>query len=319
MDDGGMFAELQMLTPLVPTREVYFVRSRKQLSAEQWAIVDVSIDKVEDNIDASLVKCTKRPSGCIIQDNSNCHCKVTWIEHFECRKRAVVRSILVFGIPTSAGRKSILKLGQRMRRSFCHAIGASSYNTWNKVTTKTGEDITVSSRKNLHNPGEPLGVIVCAVSSIWLPVSLNLLFDFLRDEARRHEWDIMSNGGSVKCIANLAKGQDQGNAVTVQASSPLPIREFSRTKIWIFSLWIISIIQIESCLSVSDNEVQREQHDVTQATLPYYLQVSPFFPTGSSRVGKRKEHQFRRRLFAHNSLPDLNKQLLICQTNHGIS
>ncbi|KAI9161837.1 hypothetical protein LWI28_021188 [Acer negundo] len=47
-----MFAEMQMLTPLVPTREVYFVRYCKQISAEQWAIVDVSIDKVEENIDA---------------------------------------------------------------------------------------------------------------------------------------------------------------------------------------------------------------------------------------------------------------------------
>lgn len=71
-----MFAELQMLTPMVPTREVYFVRYCKQLSGEQWAIVDVSIDKVEDNIDASLVKCRKRPSGCIIEDKTNGHCKV---------------------------------------------------------------------------------------------------------------------------------------------------------------------------------------------------------------------------------------------------
>ncbi|PNY17363.1 homeobox-leucine zipper protein GLABRA 2-like, partial [Trifolium pratense] len=70
-----MFAELQMLTPMVPTREVYFVRYCKQLSGEKWAIVDVSIDKVEDNIDASLVKCRKRPSGCIIEDKSNGHCK----------------------------------------------------------------------------------------------------------------------------------------------------------------------------------------------------------------------------------------------------
>jgi len=65
-----------MLTPMVPTREVYFVRYCKQLSGEKWAIVDVSIDKVEENIDKSLVKCRKRPSGCIIEDKSNGHCKV---------------------------------------------------------------------------------------------------------------------------------------------------------------------------------------------------------------------------------------------------
>ncbi|GMI78022.1 GLABRA 2 [Hibiscus trionum] len=96
-----MFAELQMPTPLVPTREVYFVRHCKRLNAEQWAIVDVSIDKVEENIDASLVKCRKRPSGCIIQDSSNGHCKVTWIEHLECQKsvvHALYRTVVSSGL-----------------------------------------------------------------------------------------------------------------------------------------------------------------------------------------------------------------------------
>ncbi|CAN1836544.1 Homeobox-leucine zipper protein GLABRA 2 [Linum perenne] len=248
-----MFAEVQMLTPMVATREVYFVRYCKQLSAEEWGIVDVSIDKVEENIDASLVKCRKRPSGCIIHDQSNGHCKVVWVEHLECKKaavnsmyRTIVNSGLAFGakhwvsalqlqcerlvffmatnvptkdstgVATLAGRKSILRLAQRMTSTFCHAIGASSYHTWTKVSSKTGEDIRVSSRKNLNDPGEPFGVIMCAVSSVWLPVPPPALFDFLRDEVRRSEWDIMSNGGPVQSIANLAKGQDRGNAVTIQ-------------------------------------------------------------------------------------------------------
>ncbi|XP_065631740.1 homeobox-leucine zipper protein GLABRA 2 [Quercus suber] len=248
-----MFAELQMLTPMVPTREVYFVRFCKQLSAEQWAIVDVSIEKVEDNIDASLVKCRKRPSGCIIEDKSNGHCKVIWVEHLECQKspvhtmyRTIVNSGLAFGarhwmatlqlqcerlvffmatnvpmkdstgVATLAGRKSILKLAQRMTWNFCRAIGASSYHTWTKVSSKTGEDIRITSRKNLNDPGEPLGVILCAVSSVWLPVSPHVLFDFLRDEAHRSEWDIMSSGGPAQSIANLAKGQDRGNSVAIQ-------------------------------------------------------------------------------------------------------
>ena len=93
----------------------------------------------------------------------------------------------MLGVATLAGRKSILKLAQRMTWSFCHAIGASSFHTWTMVTSKTGEDIRISSRKNLNDPGEPLGVILSAVSSVWLPVSTNVLFDFLRDEARRSE------------------------------------------------------------------------------------------------------------------------------------
>ncbi|PWA97914.1 hypothetical protein CTI12_AA021840 [Artemisia annua] len=58
----AMFAELQMLT-----------ECSKQLNADKWAIVDVSIDNVEKNIDASLARCRKRPSGCIIEDKSKHH------------------------------------------------------------------------------------------------------------------------------------------------------------------------------------------------------------------------------------------------------
>ncbi|XP_044486190.1 homeobox-leucine zipper protein GLABRA 2-like [Mangifera indica] len=280
-----MFAELQMLTPMVPTREVYFVRFCKQISAEQWAIVDVSVDKVEENIDASLVKCRKRPSGCIIEDKSNGHCKVIWVEHLECQKaplhtmyRTIVNSGLAFGarhwmttlrlqcerlvffmatnvptkdstgVATLAGRKSILKLAQRMTWSFCRAIGASSYHTWKKVSGKAGEDIRFSSRKNLNDPGEPLGVILCVVSSVWLPVSPHLLFDFLRDEARRNEWDIMSSGGPAQAIANLAKGQDRGNAVTIQA---MTTKENS--------LWVLQ----DSCTNAYESMVVYAPVDIT--------------------------------------------------------
>ncbi|MED6146752.1 hypothetical protein PIB30_037657 [Stylosanthes scabra] len=233
-----MFAELQMLTPMVASREVYFVRCCKELSDEKWGIVDVSIDKVEDTIDASLLKCRKRPSGCIIEDHSNGHCKVSWVEHWECEKssvhrmyRSIVNNGAAFGarhwistlqlqsqrVATSAGRKSILTLSERMRRSFCHAVGASSFHRWTKVTSKNGEDIRISSRKNLNDHGEPLGVILSAVSSVWLPLSPNLLFHFLRDENHRSQWDIMvtTGGSSVQSIATLAKGQDRGNSVNI--------------------------------------------------------------------------------------------------------
>ncbi|KAK9677101.1 hypothetical protein RND81_11G121200 [Saponaria officinalis] len=248
-----MYAELQMLTPMVPTREVYFVRCCKQLNPEQWAIIDVSIDKLEDTIDASLIKCRKRPSGCVIEDKSNGHCKVTWVEHLECQKttvhslyRSMVNSGVAFGarhwmatlqlqcerlvflmatnvptkdssgVATLAGRKSILKLAQRMTCSFCRALGASSFNAWTKVTTKSGDDVRVASRKNVNNPGEPIGVILCAVFSVWLPLPHTVLFDFLRDDAQRHEWDVMATGCHVQSVANLSKGQDRGNAVSIQ-------------------------------------------------------------------------------------------------------
>lgn len=80
-----------------------------------------------------------------------------------------------------------MKLAQRMNVSFCRAVGASTDHTWTKVLAKEGEGMWVASRKNLSDPGEPIGLIVCAVSSVWLPVSPHVLFDFLREDGRKNE------------------------------------------------------------------------------------------------------------------------------------
>lgn len=245
-----------MLTPMVPTREVYFIRQCKQLSSDRWAIIDVSIDRQQDHGDPSLTgKCRKRPSGCVIQGQNNGHSKVIWVEHLVCKSntvntlyRSIVNSGLAFGakhwiatlkvqcermvffmatnvptkdsirVATLGGRKSILKLTRRMFSNFCRAIGAASYHRWAKVSIRGGDSMRVASRKNLNEAGEPVGVILCAVSSVWLPVSPVALFDFLRDDSQRNEWDIMSNGEQVEPIASLAEGQDRGNSVTLLAT-----------------------------------------------------------------------------------------------------
>ncbi|KAJ3692575.1 hypothetical protein LUZ60_011670 [Juncus effusus] len=246
-----MFAELQMPTPMVPTREFYFIRYSKKISPEKWAILDVSVDKIEKSIDVSLVKFRKNPSGCIIEDQANGHCKVIWVEHTECQKSTIstlYRSIVlngqafgarhwmatlqqqcervVFsmatnvptkdsnGVSTLAGRKSMLKLAHRMTSSFANCIAGSQYKSWQKMM-KGNEEIRFMSRKNINEPGEPEGLIVCAVLSTALHVSPMVLFEFLRDESRRFEWDIMSCGGPIQTIVNLSKGQDRGNSVTV--------------------------------------------------------------------------------------------------------
>ncbi|XP_023513617.1 homeobox-leucine zipper protein GLABRA 2-like [Cucurbita pepo subsp. pepo] len=248
-----MFAELQMLTPVFPPREVYFIRTCKRLSPEKWVVADVSINNVGDSIDSSPSFCRKRPSGCIIEDTSNGHCKVIVLEHWECQKtklrtmyRTIVNSGLIFGarhwmatmqthcewqvfymatnvpmkdstgITTLGGRKSVLRLAQRMTSSVYQAMGASSSHTWTKVQSKIGENIRVASRKNLNDPREPLGLILCAVASVWLPISPKLLFEFLINGSRRIEWDVMLSG-PVETLAVFAKGQNRGNAVTIQA------------------------------------------------------------------------------------------------------
>jgi homeobox-leucine zipper protein len=88
-----MFAEVQTLTPMIPTREFCFARCCKKLAPEKWAIVDVSFDNAGGGADASsLVRCWRNPSGCVIEEQTNGHSKVTWVEHSRCRESAAVPS-----------------------------------------------------------------------------------------------------------------------------------------------------------------------------------------------------------------------------------
>ncbi|XP_062184242.1 homeobox-leucine zipper protein ROC2 [Phragmites australis] len=244
-----MSVEFQVPSPLVPTRESYFVRYCKQNSDGTWAVVDVSLDSLRPS---SVLKCRRRASGCLIQEMPNGYSKVIWVEHVEVDDRSVhniykllVNSGLAFGarrwvgtldrqcerlasvmannIPTSdigvitstEGRKSMLKLAERMVMSFCGGVTASAAHQWTTLSGSGAEDVRVMTRKSVDDPGRPPGIVLNAATSFWLPVPPKRVFDFLRDESSRSEWDILSNGGVVQEMAHIANGRDHGNCVSL--------------------------------------------------------------------------------------------------------
>uniref|UniRef100_A0A803KZ43 Uncharacterized protein n=1 Tax=Chenopodium quinoa TaxID=63459 RepID=A0A803KZ43_CHEQI len=256
-----MHAELQVLSPLVPVRVVNFLRFCKQHAEGVWAVVDVSIDCIRESSGSpTYVNCRRLPSGCVVQDMPNGYSKVTWVEHAEYDEssvhllfRSLVSSGMGFGaqrwittlqrqceclailmssnIPsgehtaiTASGRRSMLKLAQRMTNNFCAGVCASTVHKWNKLNIgNVDEDVRVMTRKSIDDPGEPPGIVLSAATSVWLPVSPQRLFDFLRDERLRSEWDILSNGGPMQEMAHIAKGQDQGNCVSLLRAGVCPL------------------------------------------------------------------------------------------------
>ncbi|KAH1068203.1 hypothetical protein GYH30_005961 [Glycine max] len=255
-----MHAELQVLSPLVPVREVNFLRFCKQHAEGLWAVVDVSIDSIRESSGApTFVNGRRLPSGCVVQDMPNGYSKVTWVEHAEYEEsqvhqlyRPLLSSGMGFGAQrwvatlqrqreclailmssaapsrdhsaiTAGGRRSMVKLAQRMTNNFCAGVCASTVHKWNKLNAAANvdEDVRVMTRKSVDDPGEPPGIVLSAATSVWLPVSPHRLFDFLRDERLRSEWDILSNGGPMQEMAHIAKGQDHGNAVSLLRASAI--------------------------------------------------------------------------------------------------
>ncbi|XP_022986270.1 homeobox-leucine zipper protein HDG2-like isoform X2 [Cucurbita maxima] len=244
-----MTSEFQVPSPLVPTRESYYVRYCKQHGDGKWAVVDISLD---DLCPTPGVRCRRRPSGCLIQEMPNGYSKVTWVEHVEVDDRGVhnlyrqlVSSGQAFGakrwvttldrqcerlasamatnistgdvgvITNQEGRKSMLKLAERMVISFCAGVSASTTHTWTTLSGTGADDVRVMTRKSIDDPGRPPGIVLSAATSFWLPVPPKTIFDFLRDENSRNEWDILSNGGVVQEMAHIANGHDTGNCVSL--------------------------------------------------------------------------------------------------------
>ncbi|KAJ6879307.1 hypothetical protein NC652_032780 [Populus alba x Populus x berolinensis] len=100
---------------------------------------------------------------------------------------------------TASGRRSMLKLAQRMTANFCAGVCSSTVHKWNKLNAgNVDEDVRVIPERALM---------------------ILRLFDFLRDERLRSEWDILSNGGPMQEMAHIAKGQEHGNCVSLLRAS----------------------------------------------------------------------------------------------------
>eukprot|EP00250_Pteridium_aquilinum_P017164 c23484_g1_i1 orf=617-2857(-) len=254
--DGAMqviYTELQLPSPLVATREMFYLRYAKRVD-HLWVVVDVAVDSLRGNPPPSLLKCRKRPSGCVIEDTANGYSKVTWVEHVEVDDKGVhpsyqtlVSSGLAYGaqrwvatlqrqcervatlltpngvssrdplLPNPEGRRSLLKLAERMSNNFCGGVSASANHTWITLSGTGGasDECRVVIRKSVDDPGRPPGIVLSAATSLWLPVPPSRVFEFLRDERYRTEWDILSNMGVVEEIVHVPKGQDQGNCVSL--------------------------------------------------------------------------------------------------------
>ncbi|CAH8391634.1 unnamed protein product [Eruca vesicaria subsp. sativa] len=232
-----MQAEFQVMSPLVPIRQVKFLRYCKQHGDGLWAVVDVSYDVKRESQDLKSDGCFRRlPSGCIIQDLGSGCSKVTWIEHSEyegsqvhplyqqllgssvglgatkwlatLQRRCESYTTLLSsqdqtGLCLSvAGTKSTLALAQRMKLNFYSGITASPIHKWEKLLAENvGQDTRILTRKSL----EPSGVVLSAAKSMWLPVTQQRLFEFLCDSKCRNQWDILCNGASMENMLLIPK------------------------------------------------------------------------------------------------------------------
>ncbi|XP_021852084.1 homeobox-leucine zipper protein HDG5 isoform X2 [Spinacia oleracea] len=250
-----IYAEVQVLSPLVPTRETHFLRYCHHNAEEgMWAIVDYPVDGFQGSIQLSgngiIPRYRRRPSGCIIQDMPNGYSKVTWVEHAEILEEKpihqtfdqYVHSAMAFGakrwlailqrqcervaslmarnlsdlgvIQSPEARKNFMKLSQRMIRTFSVNISTSGGQSWTALSESADDTVRITTRK-IMEPGQPNGLILCAVTTTWLPYSHDQVFELLKNEYRRSQLEALSNGSSLHEVAHIANGSHPGNSISL--------------------------------------------------------------------------------------------------------
>ncbi|GLJ12350.1 hypothetical protein SUGI_0189140 [Cryptomeria japonica] len=230
----GMYAELQILSPLVPTRHISFLRFSQQPTNGMWIVVDFSLENLNYSISPSVGWYHKHPSGCVIQDMPNGCSKVIWIEQGETDYRIVhkifeqvINSEMAFGAQhwltclqrqycwfktlvdlTSEGdvsRTNMIRLAQNISSQFVANISALSQSSNDpiKITTRNASEV-----------GQSSGVIVCVGTSIKLSVPPNVLFNFLGDERTASKYKLLSCG-EWKELASIGNGSDPSNCISL--------------------------------------------------------------------------------------------------------
>ncbi|CAA2938942.1 homeobox-leucine zipper HDG11 [Olea europaea subsp. europaea] len=232
-----MYKELQVLSPLVPTRQFYFLRFCQQIEQGTWAIVDISYDLPhQENQFAASCKTHRLLSGCLIQDMPNGYSKVTWLEHWEIEDKVpihrlymdLIHSGLAFGaekwlsslqriceryaclmvtsnsshdllgvIPSPEGKRSMMKLAQRMVNNFCASLNPSNGQQWRTLSGSNEFEVRATLHKST-DPGQPNAMVLSAASTIWLPIPPENAFSFFRDERTRPR--VKSAGIYLHCL-----------------------------------------------------------------------------------------------------------------------
>ncbi|XP_010420445.1 PREDICTED: homeobox-leucine zipper protein HDG9-like [Camelina sativa] len=254
-----IYEQMHILSPLVPPREFIILRSCQQMEENVWMIADVSCNLPNVAFESMAPICTKHPSGVLIESLPNGCSKVTWIEHVEVtdktRPHRLYRDLFLYGglgygarrwtvtlekmcerlylssisdfpnndyagvVQTIEGRRSVMKLGERMLKDFAWMIKMEKKLDFSQQSETNSSGVTIAMRLN-NEAGQPPGLILCAGSSLCLPLPPPQVYDFLRNLNIRHQWDVLCNGNPVTEVARFVTGTDKKNNVNfIETSS----------------------------------------------------------------------------------------------------
>ncbi|XP_030522762.1 homeobox-leucine zipper protein PROTODERMAL FACTOR 2-like [Rhodamnia argentea] len=250
-------AEFHIPTALVPVRSVHFARYCKQLDWDLWGVVDYSLEWM---FPCSFINYQRRPSGCLIQELPNGSSKVIWVENggvdytsIHSMYRPIVSSGFAFGakrwisaitgqsewlkallvpnqyasynnvVISEIGRENLLKLAERMMRTYLKEVNGCASNMWSPLLEASGaKDMRVTTRTNYgEDIGKPYGSSITFTASVCLPYPVKKVFNFLSDGTLRYKWDALAYDRVIREATYISTGANPASRVSIMQMEPV--------------------------------------------------------------------------------------------------
>ncbi|KAI3694336.1 hypothetical protein L1987_77300 [Smallanthus sonchifolius] len=173
-----------------------------------WTIVDFPLDSFHETYESCFTRYKRLPSGCIIQDMPNGYSRVTWVEHGEAENDPVHR---IFTDYVSSGMAFGARRWLAVLQRQCERLTSLMARN---VSANVGVVRSLEARTNMMNVAQRMASLT-AVSTTWLPHPHYQVFDLLRDERRRSQLDIISNGNQLREVDHIANGSHPGNSISL--------------------------------------------------------------------------------------------------------
>ncbi|XP_040866043.1 homeobox-leucine zipper protein HDG11 [Glycine max] len=210
-----MFEQMHVLSPLVQPREFQFLRYCEQIEEGVW-VTWVEHVEVDDKIQTHQLYKDLIGTG-IAYGTERWIMELQRIgERFACFYVERIPIQDSGGVINSLeGRRSVMNFCHRMIKVFCESLTMSGNLDFPLLKMENNSGVRVSIRKNRNHLGQPKGVIVVAATSIWLPLHYMKVFEFLTDDRRRAQWDVLCCGNNANKVAHISNGIHPGNCISI--------------------------------------------------------------------------------------------------------
>ncbi|KAG5579744.1 hypothetical protein H5410_050371 [Solanum commersonii] len=104
-----------------------------------------------------------------------------------------------------------------MVKSFCEILSMTEKLDFS-TSSELNNTYRVSIREN-EETTQSKDFIATAATSLWFPLAFKTVFNFLKDDKTRYQWDVFAKGNNVTELARVLTGTLPGNNITIIQSS----------------------------------------------------------------------------------------------------